>query len=212
MPKCGVYSECEDPDAIKKTGKAQFTDPYEIPPIPSIKLSNASSVLQTALEETRNERIFVRAKLIPLYELYNEDELQDLVKEFRSVAGDNEYINFVNLNAILLQMNLDRPEEEIEVYLRRLDENVDKDHIDLDTFARLVAVLLDEVNDPNYGRGEGAGAGGEGQKEVIYESQVNEGMSDFQNSYEDEYRQGMCSVLKRLCSRCCFFVCCSLEC
>lgn len=45
-------------------------------------------------------------------------------------------------------MNCEKSEEELEYYLHNLDPNINKDEIDFEIFCRLLAILLDEVNDP----------------------------------------------------------------
>ena len=40
QPKTGVYTEVEDDDAEKYAKKPYFTDPYELPPIAELKLSD----------------------------------------------------------------------------------------------------------------------------------------------------------------------------
>ena len=38
QPKAGIYSEVDDPDKPPKKDIADFTDEYELPPIPNIGL------------------------------------------------------------------------------------------------------------------------------------------------------------------------------
>lgn len=59
------------------------------------------------MEKVRRDRTFYRAKFIPLDELYTKEELQDLLKEFGTGANEKEFINIVNLNAVLVNMNFD---------------------------------------------------------------------------------------------------------
>ena len=84
-----------------------FTDPYILPLLPAIKLKNPTQVLEEAMEKVRRERTFYRAKFIPLDELYSKDEIQDLIKEFGTGSNEKEYLNLINLNAVLMNMNFD---------------------------------------------------------------------------------------------------------
>lgn len=59
------------------------------------------------MEKVRRERTFYRAKFIPLDELYSKDEIQDLIKEFGTGSNEKEYLNLINLNAVLMNMNFD---------------------------------------------------------------------------------------------------------
>lgn len=73
----------------------------------SIKLKNPTQVLEEAMEKVRRERTFYRAKFIPLDELYSKDEIQDLIKEFGTGSNEKEYLNLINLNAVLMNMNFE---------------------------------------------------------------------------------------------------------
>ena len=42
-------------------------------------------------------------------------------------------------------------EEEIEEHLKSIDSNVNLEEIDFEKFARLVAILLEELNNPSNG-------------------------------------------------------------
>ena len=62
MPKTGVYSEVEEPYAVKPEREKHFTDPYILPSIPKIDLKEPINVLQTAMEGVRKDRTNYRAK------------------------------------------------------------------------------------------------------------------------------------------------------
>jgi len=40
-------------------------------------------------------------------------------------------------------------EDEIEAHLKTIDQNVDLESVDFDKFARLTAILLEELNNPS---------------------------------------------------------------
>jgi hypothetical protein len=44
---------------------------------------------------------------IPLDELYTKDELDELIKEFSAAANEKNFINDVNLQALLLNMSFE---------------------------------------------------------------------------------------------------------
>jgi len=46
-------------------------------------------------------------------------------------------------------MNFQKTEEEIESHLKSLNPNADLECIDFENFSRLVAILLEELNNPN---------------------------------------------------------------
>ena len=53
VPRCGVFTEVEDEDVIKRQAPRYFTDPYELPPIPGLELANADVILRSAIEDAR---------------------------------------------------------------------------------------------------------------------------------------------------------------
>jgi len=114
MPKAGVYSEVEDPDQVKINRPKQFTDAYELPNIPSIKLGNPAEVLEDALEEAKQSRLFYRAKHIPINELFTKEESKDLLREFNACCDDRDLINLINIRAIIQNVGIDQTEEEIK--------------------------------------------------------------------------------------------------
>lgn len=58
-----------------------------------------------ALEKTRRDRTHFRAKYIPLDELFERHELDELVQEFR--VNDEETINIILMNAILSKLEFE---------------------------------------------------------------------------------------------------------
>ncbi len=78
MPKAGVYSEVVS-DEPKPRREQHFDDEYILPDIPVISLRNPTEVLGKAMEKTRRDRTNYRAKYIPLDELFEKDELEELI-------------------------------------------------------------------------------------------------------------------------------------
>lgn len=76
----------EDPTEERIEREQHYNQEYLQPSLPSIELADPTSVLQKAMEKVRQNRTFYRARFIPLDELYNKAELNDLIKEF-SVAA-----------------------------------------------------------------------------------------------------------------------------
>jgi len=148
MPKAGVYSAVDDPDYIKSTRPKHFTDAYELPDIPQIKLDNPSDVLENALEEAKQARMFYRARFIPINELFTEDELKDLLREFNAATNEGEILNLINLRAILYNLNFDQTEEEIKEMLLNVEEDANPEEVDFEIFCRLVAIYLEISNNP----------------------------------------------------------------
>jgi hypothetical protein len=78
MPKAGVYSEVVSNERKKKR-ETHFDDEYILPDIPVIGLKNTTEVLNKAMDKTRRDRTNYRAKYIPLDELFEKDELEELI-------------------------------------------------------------------------------------------------------------------------------------
>jgi hypothetical protein len=57
IPKCGVYSEVVDEEAYTGPKRKYFTDPYELPSVPTLELADPNSVLNEAIEDVRRQRI-----------------------------------------------------------------------------------------------------------------------------------------------------------
>merc|ERR1711990_1430546 len=55
-------------------------------------------------------------------------------------------ITMVYLMAILSSMNFELEEEELEAHLKTIDSNCNPQEINFEQFARLVAILLEELN------------------------------------------------------------------
>ena len=101
------------------------------------------------MEESRDQRVHYRAKHIPIEDLFCKEELEDLENQFSVAANEEHFITFIYLNAILQQMNFQKTEEEIESHLKSLNPNADLECIDFENFSRLIAILLEELNNPN---------------------------------------------------------------
>jgi len=147
-PKAGIYSDVDDPSEIKSNQPKQFNDAYVISEIPQIGLANPSDVLQNALEDAKQSRMFYRARFIPINELFTEDELRDLLKEFETASNEEGVLNLINLRAILYNLNFDQTEDEIKAMLFNLEEDVHPDEVDFEVFCRLVALYLEFSNNP----------------------------------------------------------------
>ena len=106
---------------------------------------------QKAMEKVRQNRTFYRARFIPLDELYNKAELNDLIKEFSVAAQEDKGVitSFVGLEAALQAMGFDLTDEEIKSYLGLLESNLNPNQIHFELFARLIAILLEEHNSLN---------------------------------------------------------------
>lgn len=59
------------------------------------------------MENVRKDRTQYRAKHIPVVELYTQEELQELINEFDAAKNEKQFISEVNLQAILLNMNIE---------------------------------------------------------------------------------------------------------
>jgi len=178
MPKAGVYSAVDDPDQIKLNRPRLFTDPYELPDIPQISLENPSNVLENALEEAKQARMFYRARFIPINELFTEEELRDLLKEFNAASHDTESLNLLNLRAILYNLNFDQTDEEIKEMLVNIEGEANPELVDFELFCRLVATYLELANNPKLFQS---------QEKVMASNETDERIEDFEEEEEEIY-------------------------
>lgn len=172
LSKLFLYSNCNLIHYLIRP--IEFTDPYVLPDIPEIKLDNPATVLETAVEDAKQARIFYRAAYIPRNELFTTEELNELEKEFKAAeaTGLKETINITNLKAILQNLNFDQTgeyqimlcsiskqlvwnlEEEIKEMLVNIDETFNPDEITFDLFCKLVAIYIELANSPALPQGE----------------------------------------------------------
>lgn len=57
------------------------------------------------MEKTRKDRTHFRARYIPLDELFEKDELDELIKEFR--VNDQDTINLILMAAVLSKLDFE---------------------------------------------------------------------------------------------------------
>ncbi|KAL4490320.1 hypothetical protein ABPG72_004359 [Tetrahymena utriculariae] len=177
MPKTGVYSEVEDPYTVKQEREKHFTDPYILPNIPKIQLKNPTKVLQEAMENVRKQRTIYRARYIPIDELYTEEERLELYKEFAAACDDNRKVSVLGLNAILANMDFELTDEDIKDYLEKLKPENPQADIDYDTFARLIAIILE---DKSFDQGQE-------ENDQVYEDENEEDLQQYQNDVGQQY-------------------------
>lgn len=94
------------------------------------------------MEKTRKDRTHFRARYIPLDELFEKDELDELIKEFR--VNDQDTINLILMAAVLSKLDFELTSDEIKRYLSKVNDNPDYENIDFDSFARVFAILLED--------------------------------------------------------------------
>lgn len=104
MPRAGIYSEVLQHEP-KPPREQNFDDDYILPDIPVIGLKNTTDVLKRAMEKTRRDRTDYRAKYIPLDELFEKQELEELIQEFR--INDEDVINIILFEAVLSKLEFE---------------------------------------------------------------------------------------------------------
>ena len=145
QPKTGVYTEVEDDEVEKQQNKPFFTDPYVLPPIYELKLTDPTRILERAMERTKRERAKFRAQYIPIEEMFTQVELIDLRQAFEAAAQQGEsYVNMQSLKALFATMGIYPNDEMLIELLRSCGKANDEDIISFELFARSVALLLEE--------------------------------------------------------------------
>ena len=181
QPKCGVYTEVEDEEAVPKIEKPYFTDPYQMPPIPATKLENPTKILERAMEKAKRLRARHRAQFIPVEEMFTPQEYYDLKQAFGTVAQGEEVVNMLSLKTLFAEMGIYPTDEMIEELLRSCGKKGEEDDINFELFARSVALLLEE----NIEHGSTSSARGE--DEVPEEERESEG--GYQEEEEEAYSE-----------------------
>lgn len=67
------------------------------------------------MEKTRRDRTNYRAKYIPLDELFEKEELEELIQEFR--VNDEDTINIILMAAVLSKLEFELAADEIKEYV-----------------------------------------------------------------------------------------------
>ena len=125
--------------------KPYFTDPYVLPPINELKLSNPTKLLERAMERTKRERAKFRAQYIPIEEMFTGAELMDLKLAFDAAAQGEAFVNLLSLKTLFSSMGIfPASDEMLNELLRSCGKDGDEDVISFDLFARSVALLLEE--------------------------------------------------------------------
>lgn len=145
QPKTGVYTEVEDDEAEKPNKKPFFTDPYVLPPIYELKLTDPTRILERAMERTKRERAKFRAQYIPIEEMFTQTELMDLRNAFEAAAQPGEdYVNMHTLKALFASMGIFPSDDMLNELLQSCGKMNDDDMISFELFARSMALLLEE--------------------------------------------------------------------
>lgn len=146
-PKCGVYSEVHDPEKPEEKKPETYTDPEPQSLIPNIELAHPSELLQDSLQIVKKDRLFYRARYMPLVELYTKSEMPELIHEFSLATGstDIDVCPLIDIMTTLSRMKMPCSEDTIKDYLKTLfkDEEINLQEIDFEMFARLVAIILE---------------------------------------------------------------------
>lgn len=145
-PKCGIYTEVEDDEAVPRPEKPHFMDEYYMPSLPSVKLENPTEVLEIAMNKTKNERAKYRAQYIPIDEMFTPEELENLQHAFDTVAQGESEVNLESLKTLFAEMAMFPSDNNLKDLLKSLGKEVDDDEISFELFARSVAILLEERN------------------------------------------------------------------
>jgi hypothetical protein len=125
--------------------KPFFTDPYVLPPIFELKLSDPTKILERAMERTKRERAKFRAQHIPIEEMFTQVEILDLRQAFESAARPGEsFVNMMSLKALFGSMGIYPNDDILNELLFSCGKDNDEDVISFELFARSVALLLEE--------------------------------------------------------------------
>ena len=79
-------------------------DKYILPPINELKLADPSAVLERAMERTKQERAHFRVRHIPIEEMFNQQEYENLRIAFEAVSMGEAYVNLDSLKILFEKM------------------------------------------------------------------------------------------------------------
>lgn len=94
-------------------------DKYILPPINELKLADPSAVLERAMERTKQERAHFRVRHIPIEEMFNQQEYENLRIAFEAVSMGEAYVNLDSLK-ILFEKMMDQDRQPTDEQLEEL--------------------------------------------------------------------------------------------
>lgn len=191
-PRCGIYTEVQDDEAIPRPEKPHFSDDYFMPSLPGLKLENPTEVLESAMNKTKNERSKYRAQYIPIDEMFTPEELENLQHAFDTVAQGESEVNMLSLKTLFAEMAMFPSDDNLAELLKSLGKEVDDDEISFELFARAVAILLEDANNLKENSDRHAGEDNESPMKSGHESELNmeEYNQEYQEEYPEEYNDG----------------------
>lgn len=103
MPKVGIYTEVDDGKQNSKEDKLRNFD--DIPPIPVLGLRDPVGVLESSFKKLRQKRIFYRARYMSINLMFQEEELTEMIRFFKSFA--QTHINHLQVLQALEMMGIE---------------------------------------------------------------------------------------------------------
>lgn len=144
IPKAGIYTEVQDENELLMPSKSdKLRDFDDIPPIPVLGLVDPKGVLDKAFKITRARRIFYRARFMSIQLMFQQEELEEMLKEF--VSFGERTISHEQALLLLEQMGIEVEPEALPEFLSKIDEEIPS-QLDFELFARTVAIILEENN------------------------------------------------------------------
>lgn len=110
--------------------------------IPELKLENPEEVLKQALLDVKVDRTYYRVNNIPLEDLFNIMEIENLQNSFQAISGEKDTIDLEGLLKLISEYELNKNAEieDIKLLLENL-EVPNFNEIDFDVFARVLILL-----------------------------------------------------------------------
>ncbi len=104
QPKNGVYTEVEDENAERRPENPHFSDHYILPALNELKLVDPASVLERAMERTKQERAHFRVQHIPIEKMFTPEEYENLRLAFENVSMGEAYVDLDSLRTLFAKM------------------------------------------------------------------------------------------------------------
>jgi len=118
------------------------------------------------MERTKQLRARFRAQHIPLAEMYDGPELDDLQQAFLAVSQGEDFVNMLSLKTLFSEMGIFPTDDMLNELLKSCGKYGDEDVISFELFARTVALLMEEQAEKGSISSH---------QDVVYEDQEYEG-------------------------------------
>ena len=143
IPKAGIYTEVDDGSGETKGAEEKLRDFDDIPPIPKLGLRDPIKVLEASFKRTRMRRIFYRAKFMSIAQMFQKEELNEMLLEFSKIGESS--ISHEQLLYLLEVIGIEIDPSLLPDFISKITQEVPSS-VNFELFVRTVAIILEENN------------------------------------------------------------------